>query len=622
MVINVMRHKNCPYSLSVESVQFNARNRRKMGTLAILQSLPVLKPSLNTNSAPGFATQSGTQPIFRLRRITHDSDSKDSFSKPVLAVGGVTMTCTSLKSVLKRLSRTRKLDNASKMETPLLRCLTTCQATLLGMGTMIGAGVYVLEGGVAREEAGPSAILCFLFAGIVTLFAAFCFAEFGVLIPKAGSAYVYTYITLGEFWAFLIGWNLLVSTICGCIASLQGHSDVRLPVAVPLCHTFSGYVDDLANGFIRNSTRAIFGTMDVPYLQATPDIIASLLCLGMVLVKVSGVRTSAIVNNFVTITNFCVILFVICAGLYFADGANWKGPFFPMGFAGFLKGAGTCFFAYPGFEDITFASEEMIAPGKSIPIAICVSMGISMALYMLFSAALTLSVPYSTIDTVAAAPNALARHGLHWSKYVVSVGAISGALSALYGSLFISSRVTYSMAQDGLLFPILSRVSKSTRTPTVAVVVTGCTSAFLALIFETKDMIKMTNIGALSAYIIVSAALVLLRYDPPMDLAHMSYSIHKGRRRYSPAFEDSDDEEELLPYTGCGAKRAVRACLQGISRSRVVSTCVLTIVVAAAVLAIIVRVKYDSLLDVQLSTIFALAIPTIMLELGPRLQDG
>ncbi|CAG0923827.1 unnamed protein product [Notodromas monacha] len=197
------------------------------------------------------------------------------------------------------------------------------------LGAMVGSGGYVLEGVVVKDEAGPVAILCFLVSGLVTMMAAFCFAEFGVLIPRAGSAYVYAYVTLGEFWAFLVGWSLLVST---------------MTATVPLTHTFTGYVDDLANHWISNGTEQVFGTIDVFIFGRTPDILAAVLCVLMIVVKTGGVHSSSKINNIFTVFNMSVLTFVIVFGFYLADFKNWTDNFAPFGISGFLKGNPALFY--------------------------------------------------------------------------------------------------------------------------------------------------------------------------------------------------------------------------------------------------------------------------------------
>ncbi|KAA0197675.1 hypothetical protein HAZT_HAZT003712 [Hyalella azteca] len=403
-------------------------------------------------------------------------------------------------NVAMRMGRVKKLDS-NVMQTELSRCLTTADITLLGIGHMFGAGIYVLTGTVARDTAGPAIILSFLLAGFASLLSAICYAEFGARVPKAGSAYVYTYVTIGEFWAFVIGWNIVLEYLIG------GASVAR---------AWSSYVDSLFNGAVQNGTIATFGTMHSQYLAPYVDPLAFGITLVFCLFLTIGVKSSTNINSALTCVNMAVAIFVIVFGLWFADIKNWQGPggFAPYGVTGVVAGAATCFFAYAGFDGIATAGEEAKNPSRSIPIATMLSMGIVTCAYILVGATLTLMVPYREIHVGSALPDAFAVNNIMWAKYVVSIGALCGMTTSLLGNLFSLPRCVYAMASDGLIFSQFAVVSEKTKLPMLNVVVCGLLTAFTALIFDLEKLVEFMSIGILMAYTIVSASVIILRYQP------------------------------------------------------------------------------------------------------------
>lgn len=429
-----------------------------------------------------------------------DFDSEMTGSRGIMAV-------ESWLGLWNRMGRTKKIST-HVMETPLNRCLSTLDITLLGIGHMIGAGIYVLTGTVAKDAAGPAIILSFLLAGFASLLAALCYAEFGARVPKAGSAYVYTYVTIGEFWAFVIGWNIILEHMIG---------------AASVARAWSGYVDSLFEGAVSNNTIKLVGHMNVGLLADYPDFLAFTVTLAYCGFLSLGVKSSAYVNSIFTLVNLCVMLFVIVVGFYFADIANWEskesggnspGGFAPFGFSGIIAGAATCFYAFVGFDSIATAGEEARNPARSIPYATIVSMAIVTVGYVLVSSALTLMVPYDTLNPAAAIPDAFSANGAWWAKYVVSVGALCGMTTTLIGSLFALPRCVYAMATDGLLFSWLAKVNDKTQVPVITLTLCGFFSALIALLFDIEKLVEFMSIGTLMAYTIVSASVIILRYQP------------------------------------------------------------------------------------------------------------
>ncbi|XP_037772893.1 cationic amino acid transporter 4-like isoform X2 [Penaeus monodon] len=399
-----------------------------------------------------------------------------------------------------RMTRTKQVATDA-MDTPLNRCLSTLDITLLGIGHMVGAGIYVLTGTVAKDTAGPGIILSFLLAGFASLLAALCYAEFGARVPKAGSAYVYTYVTIGEFWAFVIGWNIVLEHMIG---------------AASVARAWSGYMDSLFDGALSNATVTYIGTLHAGLLAPYPDFLAFAVTLVYCGFLTLGVKGSAYFNSIFTLINLCVMAFVIVAGMMFADVGNWnteKG-FLPFGVSGVVAGAATCFYAFVGFDSIATAGEEAKDPARSIPQATLVSMSVVTIGYIMVGATLTLMVPYYTLNPAAALPDAFAAHGANWAKYVVSVGAICGMTTTLFGSLFSLPRCVYAMAADGLLFSWLARVSDKTKVPVITLILCGFLSAVIALVFDIEKLVEFMSIGTLMAYTIVSASVIILRYQP------------------------------------------------------------------------------------------------------------
>ena len=413
------------------------------------------------------------------------------------------MACASLGDLLSSASRKKRLsDNVEVYETPLQRSLTTSDLVLMGVGTMIGAGLYVLTGVEAKNVVGPAVVVSYTIAAIASVFSAMCYVEFACRIPRTGSAYTFTYIAVGEIWAFLIGWNLVLEYAIA---------------AASVAKAFTGYVDSLTGHAIANFTIETFmgGKLwTVRSIAPYPDILSAVVVVLITIFVITGARVSSWTNGIFLIINMIVIAVIIVMGFTKADGNNWKdyGGFVPYGPGSVVAAAATLFFSYVGFDTVAMANEETIDPKRSVPKATFISLLITYISYVLTSAALTLMLPYTELDEKSAFAAAFDTLGIEWARWVVGVGALSAMFTTILMNLYCLPRSTYAMATDGLLFQWLGRVNEVTRVPVYGSLFSMILVVIPTVFFTLRQLIGFLSIGVLVGYTFVAASVLLLRY--------------------------------------------------------------------------------------------------------------
>ena len=420
--------------------------------------------------------------------------------------------------LLQRLFAVRSIESVmDELATspPLKRVLTARTLTAIGLGSTIGTGVFILTGTVAANHAGPALLLSLLIAALGSGFAAICYAEFSAMIPVSGSAYTYAYCTLGESIAWIIGWNLSLEYMMSASAVAVGWSE---------------YVVNILNewgihlpGVLVN---APFGKTESGQLGLTGAIVnlpAVLIILALGWICYVGVRESSTANNVMVVIKVAVILVFIFAGISYIDTANWQpfvpantGTFGEFGWSGVLQGAGIIFFSYIGFDAASTTAREARNPQRDVPLGILGTLLISAVLYMGMGAVMTGMVPFAQLDAAAPVAVALDAHPqLLWLGVLVKVGAIAGMTSVILMSLLGQPRILLSMAQDGLLPPVVSTVHPVYRTPHVATAWTVVVAAIIAGLLPLNVLGELISIGILLAFTVVCLGVLVLRYTRP-----------------------------------------------------------------------------------------------------------
>ncbi len=389
------------------------------------------------------------------------------------------------------------------------RTLGLWQLTSIGLGGIIGVGIFVLAGQQAAANAGPAVVLAFLIAGIASAAAALCYAEFASMIPVTGSSYTYSYAVLGEFAAWLIGWDLLLeySLIVAAVASgWSGYLQSLLATVGIVLPTWAQGAAGTGEGRVFN-------------------VFAALMALGvagmLTLRTVWGARFNTII---VTVKVLGVVL-IIGVGAFYVDIANWS-PFIPaevidasgeshFGWSGVVTAAAVVFFAVFGYDTLTTAAEESKNPQRDLPRAIVLSVGLSMLLYLAISLVLTGVTHYSTLGNDAPVANAFSALGLHWVSAAIAVSAVLGIVSVVFAFMLGAARIWFSLARDGLLPSWFAKIHPVNGTPYRPTLIIGVVTAIATGFLSLDDLAKLVNIGALSAFVVICSSVMVLRYRRP-----------------------------------------------------------------------------------------------------------
>ncbi|WP_461202539.1 amino acid permease [Anoxybacillus sp. TBDG-1] len=370
--------------------------------------------------------------------------------------------------------------------------------TMLGIGAIIGTGIFVLTGVAAAEHAGPALVLSFILSGLACVFAALCYAEFASSVPVSGSAYTYSYATFGELIAWMLGWDLILEYGVAASAVAAG---------------WSGYFQGLLAGFGIELPKALTSAYD-PANGTFIDVPAIVIVLLITFLLTQGVRKSARFNAVMVFIKVAVILLFIAVGVWYVKPENWT-PFMPFGFSGVAAGAATVFFAYLGFDAVSTAAEEVRNPQRNMPIGIIASLAICTLLYIAVSLILTGIVPYDQLGVKN--PVAFALNYIHqdWVAGFISLGAITGITTVLLVMLYAQTRLFYAISRDGLLPSLFAKVSERKQVPLVNSWVTGIAVSIFAGVIPLNKLAHLTNIGTLFAFTTVAIGILILRKTEP-----------------------------------------------------------------------------------------------------------
>jgi APA family basic amino acid/polyamine antiporter len=409
------------------------------------------------------------------------------------------------------------LSDIDNNENGLKKALNGTSLVFLGIGAIIGTGIFVLTGTVAANYAGPALVLSFIVSAVGCVLAGLCYAEFASMIPISGSAYTYAYATLGEFIAWIIGWDLILEYLFASSTVAVGWSgymvsflhDYNINIPAVLCNAPVDFIK--GQGWILTGSIVNFPAV----------FIIALLSILLVI----GIKESAGFNNVIVVVKIIVILLFIGFGLSYIDTSNWK-PFIPpnttgefghFGFSGVLRGAAVIFFAYIGFDAVSTAAQEAKNPQRDMPIGILGSLLICTILYVLVSAVLTGIEPYTNLNVPAPLALAIDNTGeaLRWLRPLIKIGAIAGLSSVILVMLLGQPRIFFTMANDGLLPKSFAKVHPKFRTPYVTTIITGIVACFIAGLLPINILSELVSIGTLLAFTIVCISVIILRKKRP-----------------------------------------------------------------------------------------------------------
>lgn len=386
------------------------------------------------------------------------------------------------------------------VDTGLKRCLTATDLTLLGIGAIIGAGIFVLTGVAAATKAGPAIALSFVVAGFACAFSALAYAELAATVGGCGSAYGYAYAGLGEIVAWIIGWDLILE---------YGLATPTVAIG------WSGYVGNALTAIGLELPKALLNAPGTPNIEgAIMNLPAFIILILLSILLAVGVNASARFNHTMVFVKVTAIIVFIAVAAFNVTPSNWT-PFMPFGWEGVMAGGALIFFAYIGFDAVSTAADEAINPQRDLPIGILASLVICTIIYIVVSGLLTGLVPYKELNVPSPVASALLSIGHKTAAGLIAAGAIAGLTTVMLVLYYGLTRIFLSMARDGLLPPIFSRVNEKTKTPIPVILISGVFMAFVAGFTPINKVAELVNIGTLAAFVLVCAGVIVLRKTHP-----------------------------------------------------------------------------------------------------------
>lgn len=423
-------------------------------------------------------------------------------------------------SILKNMLQVKDMEQLCKEAeagkgNSLKRSLKLKDLVGIGLGMVIGSGIFVTAGlaasGGAGPAAGPSVMISFILVAFACMFCVLCYAEFSSILPAAGSAYTYAYATLGEYAAWFMGLNLILEYMFGNIAVSISWSGYLTAV----CEGLGFHVPEyLVNSYSSLAPEAVAAAPQIFGIPLVMNLPAFLVNFIVAFIIIRGIRQSSTINNIIVIVKVGIVLFLICAGACYINPDNWR-PFCPGGLAGIQAGAAFIFFSYIGFDGITTVAEESENPRRDLPLSMIITLGITALLYVAVAAVMTGMVPYTELGTSKPMATAFELVNAPWAAMVISVGALAAMTAVLFVFLISMPRVLFVMSRDGLIPKFFGAIHSKYGTPYIATIIDAFVIALAAGLMELGTMVELCNVGALCSFIFVCIGIVILRCTRP-----------------------------------------------------------------------------------------------------------
>ncbi|MGX6428630.1 APC family permease [Levilactobacillus yonginensis] len=398
---------------------------------------------------------------------------------------------------ISRIFRRERLDNYLKSDQHFAKTMSAKDLMSLGIGAVIGTGIFILPGTIAAQYSGPGIVLSFLLAAVVCSTAAMCYAEFASVLPVAGSAYSYGNLVFGEIIGWILGWALILEYVLAVAA---------------VANSFGAYFNSFLAGFHLSLPTAVTGPYD-PAHGTYGNVVAILVVLFISWLLNRGMRESMRINNLIVFVKIAIIILFVIVGVFYVKPSNWQ-PFAPFGTKGILRGASTVFFAYLGFDVVSASAAEVKNPKKNMPIGIIGTLIVASVLYMLVAVVLTGMVHYTKLNVADPVAFALTLVHQNWTSGIISLGALAGMFTMMVTMIYSSSRLIYSIGRDGLLPKFLGKIDDQTGTPKNSLAVITIVIALLGGFVPLAQLTNLVNIGTLVAFLFVSFGIIRLRHLP------------------------------------------------------------------------------------------------------------